>query len=229
MKDFLLNSHSWISYIQNVGINGPCSRAKNGLHNWKSCKKQVRFQKHWLQKLNYLNQKPNADDQISSWQYVIWGTGNHLLFYKLKLSNKCRQPCADLKFKCSLHYLVLILMQFRVLISVEHCGLSAEEKPHKEGFHWFFFPLRSKLCLLSWEDKDSPYPTERGKWKLVFSSLSPFLRRLRVALLAGRRRMPSPLSHFPQYPPPSEWRKCILLWCLLTPLRNSNFPISLKY
>lgn len=120
MKTFFKNFHSWINYIQRVGINRPWSRAKNGLHNRKSCKKQVRFQKYWLQKLNYLNQKPNAHDQISGWQDLIWSTGNHLLFYKLKFSNKFRQPCADLKFKCRLHYLALILMQFRILIFKEH-------------------------------------------------------------------------------------------------------------
>ena len=81
LKDFLLNSHSWINYIQKVGVNWPWSKAKNRLHNQKSQKKQVRFQKHWLQNLNYLNQKPNADDQISSWQYLIWSRGSHLLFY----------------------------------------------------------------------------------------------------------------------------------------------------
>ena len=81
LKDFLLNSHSWINYIQKVGVNRPWSKAKNSLHNWKSQKKQVRFQKHWLKNLNYLNQKPNADDQISSWQYLIWSRGSHLLFY----------------------------------------------------------------------------------------------------------------------------------------------------
>lgn len=119
-ENFLLNFHSWINYIQRVGINRPWSRARNGLHNRKSCKKRVRFQKYWLQKLNYLNQKPNAHDQISSWQYLIWSTGNHLLFYKLKFSNKFKQPRADLKFKCRLHYRALILMQFRILISKEH-------------------------------------------------------------------------------------------------------------
>lgn len=127
-KDFLLNCYEWVNYMQNVCVSRPWSKVKNGLQYQESHKKQVRFQKHWLRKLNYLNQKPNADDQISSWQYLIWSTGNHLLFYKLKLSNKCRQPRADLKFKCTLHYLVLILMQFRVLISIEHCGLSAELK-----------------------------------------------------------------------------------------------------
>lgn len=57
-EDVLLNFYAWMNYIQRVGANRPCSRTKNGLPSWTSCKKQVRFQKYWLQKLIYLNQKP---------------------------------------------------------------------------------------------------------------------------------------------------------------------------
>lgn len=120
-----------INYNRSIGVKKPWSRAKNGPHHWTSCEKQVRFQKHWLQKLNYLNQKPNADDQISSWQYLIWSTGSHLLFCKWKLSNKCRQSCADLKFRRSLRYLALIRMQFRSFISKGHYGLPVQGKTSK--------------------------------------------------------------------------------------------------